>query len=44
MREVTAGQGRTVADIDTARDWPPAQTAPGRRTWAFVSVSALDIE
>ena len=21
MREVTAGQGRTVADIDAARDW-----------------------
>src|SRR5690348_1285881 len=23
MRGVTAGQGRTVADIDAARDWPP---------------------
>jgi hypothetical protein len=29
MREVTAGQGRTVADIDAARGWLPARTAPG---------------
>ena len=27
MREVTAGQGRTVADIDAARDWLSARGA-----------------
>jgi hypothetical protein len=29
MREVTAGQGRTGADIDAVRGWLPARTVPG---------------